>query len=395
MGPGLAILYASSFSFNLGAAMAILAVTLYAIELGATPLQLGMIGMVWPATFSVSALFVGPLSDRIPRKVLPVVGAVIGSASFLAVNLASSPLHIMMMGVPAGLAFSFVWPPIEAWVAELSSASDMRRNIGIFNLSWSIGAAPGSLLAGLAFRIGIGISLATSVSFLALAGLMIAIKGKEPQDVEHPATVQFDDEAHSRAYLHLAWIANFATYFTIGIMRSLFPKLGEQLGMGTASIGGLLSLITFSQVIAFFILARTSSWHYRLTPMLISQFTLVCASLLVYTLSGVVQLAPVMVIMGSCTGLSYYSSIYYSLNTPTGKGARSGVHEALIGMGIVAGPLTGGIVAQRWGLRSPFLVSAIVIIMGIATTAALGSKLRTSIEPPPMDTGSGRCDQPE
>jgi MFS family permease len=375
MSRGLKALYISSFLFNLAVAMAVLTVTLNAIRLGASPLQLGIIGMVWPAIFSVSALIAGPFSDRIPRWILPVAGSAIASIAYIMVYFANSPLHLMLIGLPAGIGLSCVWPPIEAWIADLSSPQNIRRNVGYFNLSWSIGAAPGPLIAGMAFRAGVGLPLTIVIGLIVVSALIVVIWARKAVP-DHYEEVVAEDGELSRGFLYLAWIANVATYFTIGVMRSLFPKLGEQIGMGTPSIGGLLSLITFSQVVTFAILAKTSRWHYRLVPIFTSQAILLFSSLMVYSLSGVGELAPIMVLIGGCTGITYYSSIYYSLNTSGSRGARSGIHEALIGVGIVLGPLTGGIVAQYWGLRAPYLLAAGAIVVGMAATAIFGLKLR-------------------
>lgn len=367
-------LYVSSFFFNLGAAMALLTVTFYAIDLGASPLELGIIGMVWPAVFSTSAMISGPLSDRTPRRLLPILGSLIACFTFLLVPSASTPLHLMLLGLPVGIAFSMVWPPVEAWVAESSLPRNMRRNVGLFNLSWSIGAAPGPVLSGLAFASGVAVPLTMSILLIALAGLILLVRAPPPVVLSGDTSPEGPED--STGFLHLAWVVNFATYFTIGVLRSLFPKLGEELGMGTGSVGALLSLVTVSQVVTFGVLARTSRWHYRLAPLIASQVSLLFCSLLVYLLSGATELSPVMILIGACTGLSYNSSIYYSLNTLGGKGARSGIHEALIGMGIVAGPLFGGIVAQQWGLRAPYLLAAAVIAVGILATLAFSSRLR-------------------
>ena len=355
--------------------MAALTLTLYAMRLGATPIQLGLIGMMWPATYTVSCLFTGPLSDRLPRRLLPICGCIIAGISYSLAIKASIPFHIILIGIPAGISFALFWPPLEAWLADLSPARDLRRNFGIFNIAWSTGAAPGPFLAGLAIGVGVTFSLAISVALIAIAGIMVAVKGGI-DGKEDRTSIPTEDEVRSRRFLHLAWVANFATWFTIGIIRSLFPKLAEGMGMGSPSIGVLLSVITCSQVGVFALLARTSSWHYRLTPLIFSQFVLLVVSMLMYSQSDFFILIMVMVLMGGCTGICYFSSIYYSLNTPTARGVRSGIHEALIGLGIVAGPLTGGIVAQQWGLRTPYLLSALVTIVGMVLIIVMVARIR-------------------
>jgi len=385
-GSEIGALFACSFIYNLGGAMAGLAAILLAIRLGATPLQLGLIGMTWPAFYTVACLFSGPLSDRMSRRLLATTGCAIACSAYLLMIKASSPGQIMLIALPVGIAMSLFWPPLEAWLAELSSPSDLRRNFGIFNIAWSAGAAPGPLLAGLAINVGVPFVFLTSVSLMAIAGIVVVTRKPDTRretSAQRPLT---QDENRSERFLHLAWVANFGTYFTIGIIRSLFPKLGGQLGMSSPSIGALLSAITFTQVLMFALLARTSSWHYRLAPLLLSQSILLVGSLLIYVGTGFGQFLLPMVMAGACAGISYFSSIYYSINTPARLGARSGLHEALIGLGVVAGPFTGGIVAQRWGLRSPYLLSGLVTLLGVASTAAIGMMLRTRDEKKPEST---------
>jgi len=392
-GSDIGALFACSFTYNLGAAMAGLAVILLAIRLGATPLQLGLIGMIWPTFYTVACLFSGPLSDRVSRRLLATIGCAIACSAYLLMIKAASPGQIMLVGFPVGIAMSLFWPPLEAWLAELSSPADLRRNFGIFNVAWSAGAAPGPLLAGLAMRVSVPFAFLASVSLMSIAGIIVVTRKPDRRREASDKRPLTQDEDLSRRFLHLAWVANFGTYFTIGIIRSLFPKLGGQLGMNSPSIGALLSAITFAQVLMFALLARTSSWHYRLAPLLLSQSILLVASLLIYAGTGFGQCLLPMVIAGGCAGISYFSSIYYSLNTPSRLGARSGLHEALIGLGVVVGPLTGGIVAQRWGLRSPYLLSGSVTVLGTCSIAAIGIMLRNRKEKEPGNQGrtSAEC----
>ncbi len=358
----------------MGAAAAGLTVTLFAIRLGANPLQLGLIGMIWPSVYTVSCLFSGPLADRMPGRRLPLIGSVTACLSYVLLTRCTTPFHVMLLGLPVGVSLSLFWPPLEAWIAHLSSPTGLRRNFGVFNIAWSLGAAPGPLMAGLALGVDLVLSIAISVLFVALAGIVVATQsGNCAGSME--SRVLSEDETLSRRFLHVAWVANFATYFTIGIIRSLFPKLGGQLGMGSTAIGALLSIITFAQVSAFALLRQTARWHYRLAPMVLSLSILLGVSLLIYTSTSFVQFIPAMALMGTCTGVAYFSSLYYSLNTPTERGARSGIHEALIGLGVVAGPLSGGIVAQVWGLRAPYILSAGVTLFVIFTTAIMGLRI--------------------
>ena len=59
--------------------------------------------------------------------------------------------------------------------------------------------------------------------------------------------------------------------------------------------------------------------------------------------------AALMGLLGLAVGLTYYGSIYYSLEFGEEKGQGGGRHEAVLGLGILAGPLVGAIATHLTG----------------------------------------------
>ncbi|MEA3485305.1 MAG: hypothetical protein U9R03_01195, partial [Candidatus Aerophobetes bacterium] len=83
---------------------------------------------------------------------------------------------------------------------------------------------------------------------------------------------------------------------------------------------------------------------------------------------------PAFVLVGVGAGMSYFSSIFYGLNGHRDMGRKSGIHEAVLGSGMLFGPLIGGIFAQAYTLRTPYLVAIFVIAAGIAGEVLLVHK---------------------
>jgi MFS family permease len=68
-------------------------------------------------------------------------------------------------------------------------------------------------------------------------------------------------------------------------------------------------------------------------------------------------------VAGMGAGVTYVSSLYYSLEGhAVSRGARAGIHEAVLGSGVFLGPLFGGFVAEIFGLRAPYIMSALVFV---------------------------------
>ena len=72
-----------------------------------------------------------------------------------------------------------------------------------------------------------------------------------------------------------------------------------------------------------------------------------------------------MVFLGLSGGMTYFSSIFYSLYGFIDKGKRSGIHEAFIGIGSFFGPFISGFVATGFGIRAPYAAAICLVIAAI------------------------------
>ena len=54
-----------------------------------------------------------------------------------------------MLAVPfIGASMSLFWPSVQASIADHSTPATLERNLGRFNLAWSVGKGSGFLLGG-------------------------------------------------------------------------------------------------------------------------------------------------------------------------------------------------------------------------------------------------------
>lgn len=73
-------------------------------------------------------------------------------------------------------------------------------------------------------------------------------------------------------------------------------------------------------------------------------------------------LALAMLAVGGLGGITYTSSIFYSLHREGNRGTMSGFHEAVLGGGALVGPLLGGIAGKFFGLRAPYLLCLLLLL---------------------------------
>ncbi len=233
-------LMASAFVMDLGIAVIGLSVQFKGRELGATPLQLGLIGAISALSYAVFCLLTGRLSDSWGRRLLASASCVGCGIVWLIMTRAGSPAQLLCLVPFSGASIALFWPTLQAWLSQVSSSpSRLTRNIGDFNVSWTIGLMFGAPVAGLLWGYGhdVPFVFAAVIILLLLVFLQTVHGGNRSGNSAAPEPVDEApvDPTLTRQFLYLAWIANFAAWFSRGLTSVVFPKLGNDLGMAELS----------------------------------------------------------------------------------------------------------------------------------------------------------------
>jgi MFS family permease len=232
----------------------------------------------------------------------------------------------------------------------------------------------GFFSAGFLFSLNPKLPFALAAVLIAAAAALLYKQPLKPAALAGTGSAAEPEEkrpANYKAFLYAAWCANFVSWFIIGIMRNLFPKMGTELGFSTGIIGTLIFIITLAQTVMFFVLGKTHKWHYKLGPLILFQVFAMIGLVAIAFFSRAAWLGAAMILLGLSAGMTYFSSIFYSLYGSAAKGKHSGIHEAVLGVGGLFGPLTGGLLAARLGVRAPYIAAAVVVAVAIVIEAIL------------------------
>jgi len=323
-------------------------------------------------TFYVSlSIPFGRISDRIGRtKMLYGSCILLATVNLLIPLFYRSAFSIALMVPIIGASQALFWPIYEAWFSERSGGGDLLKRIQIFNLFWSTGIMLGPFAAGHLYEWNRFIPFYASAAGGIINLIIIISQSKTSGKIEE--SFQIDEELPvapeiKRMYLHIAWIANFASWFTLGIMRNLAPELMLKMGIRASTFGNLMLINGISQTLMFLFLGTSypRRWHYRLSSLLAFQFIGIAAFFFIWVVTNIPLWTIAFFAIGTTTGMTYFSSIYYSLHGHTDKGNKSGLHEAILGSGALLGPFLGGALADFRGIKSPFLLCTVVILLSI------------------------------
>lgn len=374
-------LIGAAFIMDLCAAMTMLAVQDLGIyRLNAEPFMLGLFGTAGSVTYTLGCLFTGTLSDRYGRRRCAILGCVGAAVGWWFLAQAKSAVTVLSLTPLVGLSASLFWPSLQAWLAELTEGGrrELSRNIGLFNILWSIGFMLGPVVTGYLWGVAPELTFRLPAALVLLEGIALALT---PRGVrrDEPSVEEFQ-QSHEDGdrFLKLAWIGNFAAFFAGAIVMVMFPKLGVTLRFSDPTIGWVLFAYRMGQVAVFVWTRYEHRWQYRLWPLPLALGLAAVGSGVGGVTSNIVVFSLGFALVGACAGLTYVSSLFYSLHArPDGRARTSGFHEAVLGSGGFLGPLLGGIAAQSFTLHAPFFLGAAVLVLAVMAQLRLAAGPRS------------------
>ena len=360
----------------------------YSSYLSLSSTFLGMLVAISTAFYAFLAIPLGRLSDRVERRGMLYTGCVVISVVSIGITFCAEKIHLLLIFPWIGISMALFWPAYEAWLAEREGECKLLNRVMLFNLFWSIGITLGPTVSGYIYKdenpfkpfyLACGLGLITLiVIFLSKPQSSSQLK-EETESVE----ILFPPPTVRRRYLNIARCANFASWFALGVLRWLAPKLTKEMGIPTIVFGNLMLTLGGFQTLTFLFLGTgySTRWHYRLSPLVIVQVLAIACFLIIWRVQHIVIWFLAFIVIGISVAFSYFGSLYYGLDQHIDKGNKSGWHEAVLGFGSLLGPFVGGIAADsRFGPQSPYLVCAIVILAAIIVQAFIASKIKSVMD---------------
>ena len=394
-------LFAAAFLADFQLYVIYTAMPFKALHLGAGPFELGSLVALSTGAYALFVGLCGRLSDRLPRlhlARLSCVGIILGC---MGMTVAPSLLWMMIAAPFIGGSMSPFWPSVQAHLADHSGASGLERNLGRFNLSWTLGKTCGFLVGGaLVSTLGSAVTftLASCIAFVIFFVLPLPPPRSQlllpaldadamrdgaapspasaptpaPPASPPPAAAAPAVEPRAAQYRPLAWIANGTAYGLGATLNHHYPRLVQEFGWHAHTFGLVLGLIYGTQALTFVLLTlHPERWRYRRAPLYVPQILMLVA-VLALPFASLVRVVVSAIVFGFALGSCYTASIYYSLHAPAGRGRNAGVHEGLIGLGSMIIPFLGGLFARLLhGLWVPYAVAGAAIALSLLTQEIL------------------------
>jgi len=366
------VAFLSSLAQSLVApAMLLLAINRFAAE----NFHLGLLAACGSGVYTLVALSSGHISERLPIRSQLAASSFFLAVSYFLMFSAPSFLVLLLLNTLNGACTGLLWAPLEGVLSRLSKPARMRRNVGRYNLSWSLGMAAGFLLysymTDIAFYAGSALILVTAAILLFL---------RAPHAGLHPGGAdckgaERNDDPHHRFFLVIAWSALFATYVGVAAVRQLFPKLSTELHISASVMGRIYAVGLIGQTIVMAAMGRFQRWHYRKAPFFVGEIGMALGTLLIAISVAPDMLAAGHFVVGASMAVLYSCSLFYSMQYPARAHHNTSVHEAIIGTAAMT-PVLLGYVADRCRFTplSYYIGSAVALVFLGMHVALLGKR---------------------
>ncbi|MDY6834633.1 MAG: MFS transporter [Chloroflexota bacterium] len=356
---------------------------IYATELGATGVAIGMMIAGYSCSRLVLQPIVGNLSDSRGRKRFLVGGLFLYALVGFTYTLATSVEHLVVIRIFHGVGSAMIMPVVMAYVADLTPVGQEGKSMGRLNsaIFWGIGGGP--IIGGL-FRDTLGMDSAfytmTALTAVALALVLVFLPPEHADRQRLPSKRLLStiwEMMHNRRVVGmlLPRIASMIIIVpTFGFLPILMDDSMDATGL---EIGIVIAARTIPTAALQSRFGRLVDQHKKVPLLLIGSFVAGVAILVVPFTNNSYQLIPLFVIVGTGEALVWpvLGAMAVEEGHRYGQGSMMGVFSMAMSVGVVLGAIASGVLMDRIGLIYVFfLISALLFISAVVGGILIGNQ---------------------
>ncbi|MFC2069282.1 MFS transporter [Chloroflexota bacterium] len=364
------VLAISMFSCMLGTGIVVPFLPLYAESLGASGLWLGLIFAAFPLSRILATPVFGRLSDRKGRKLFISTGLLAYAIISFGFIYTNTYPQLVLLRFLHGLAGALILPIAQAYVGDISPPGEEGKWMGYANAATYSGFGFGPLIGGvLSERLGmdaafLAMGVLSLLAFIITIFFLPTIKPKQPI-TPYPS---FREMSRSGMIIGL-----FSFRFTLSLGTGIFFIFLPVLA--TYSLGLRPSLVGILLAINILLMALLGIPSGRIADRFNRRFLVVVGCLVSSMFLFAVPLGNT---FGLLLALAVFGSLGNAIAIPAatamaveqgkkyGMGSSIALFSMALGIGLVVGPIVGGIINDLAGINSAFYFGAVVTLVGAA-----------------------------
>ena len=345
-------------------------VSLFAIELGASQVIIGVIIAMYSLLPALLAVYAGKLSDRLGVRVPMLAGSLGVSAGLLLPWLSPGLPALYASAALIGASHMFYNVSAQNLVGSLGTAEERTRNFANYALAMAIGSFLGPLAAGFSIDF---VGHATSYLYAAVLPLVPIVIMASVRKVGHGPRVKTEDEQAVLSTSLLAipvlrrtLIASAVAVTAQDLFQFYMPIYGHSVGLSASAIGVVLAM---SGIAAFVVRIGLQRLVKRFGPDAVFNGSLYISAvtfLLFPLFTSAPALAAIALVLGLGMGCAQPVTLMLIFGrAPEGRsGEALGMRVTINQITHIAVPLVFGTIGSIFGVAPVFITNALFLTGG-------------------------------
>ncbi|MBI1785443.1 MFS transporter [Candidatus Sumerlaeota bacterium] len=321
--------------------------------------------------YTLGNLVAGRVSRRLPPRVMLMAG--FGSLIFLTsvCAYATSAEQVGFIILAHAFIITWTWPNLEMLMSRGLHGLELGRAISHYNIAWALSASVSYALAGKLYAWHpLTLFAIPCIFWFVTLGIVIRfidepdkkgadwLRESDPPDGTKTSTPEEEganpppiDPLTLTRLRNQSRMGNMISYILISTMLPLMPSITARLGFSIAGATAFGAIWFIVRVGTFLFLGRWHGWHYRAGLFHAALLIAVMMFGVVTLSSSVLAVGVAQAVLGLAIGVIYSSALFYSMHGEA-ETSSAAIHEAIIGVGIMSGPLmaaAGGVIAGHFG----------------------------------------------
>jgi len=369
-------LYTSVFLMRFSFGLVLFTLPIYLPRQEFSNFAVGVIAAAYPVTETLCGPAIGVLADRLGRRRWIYLGLAISTVALFAFTLNTDIRYLVAVHALQGLAAAMIIVSTLTMVTDVSTATTRGREMGVYDFANLGGYMVGILAAGILTRISSRTAPFYFAAALAALGAIFAyFRVKETiWQSKRSALSPFQTLklllGHSRtAVMFPIWLA-IMTF--VGMTLTFGPRFGPSPLITSFLFGGGVLLLAVTQPLFGYLSDKYGRDKLMMLGILSIIGLFFTAISILRGRFGFWSGLPFLAVFGiGCFAFPPAALALLGDFAPRrGRGTTMGVYSFVISLGTIIGPLLGGYVLDRYGIRSLFY-SCLLILMGALALSIL------------------------
>jgi len=373
------VLWITLFVAIIGISMVTPLLPVFAEEMGASGIWLGLAFSGFALSQVPLTPVVGKLADKFNKKFFLWLGLLIYTIAAVGYFWSSNYHELVFFRILSGVGAAMVMPIAFSYVGELAPHGHEGRYMGLFNIAMIAGFGIGPVLGGVIYdNLGTGTTFISMAIFSLLGSVIILLflPKRPPSFRVHPYSKEI---AHEKPSSTITAILKDTTIKGIITLQLLFGLLfGTVLAFigiwmttvintGVAQVGIVLSVRSIMSGILSYPFGWLADRMNRTILITVGIGAITIGTFCIPWLGTFALLLGLFVLMGIFESMAIPSvnAITVEKGRNMGMGSVMGIFSMASSLGLVAGSMVGGVIETSLGIVAVFRCAAILGIIGI------------------------------